>query len=158
MNCSFSLIIHRKSVKLLILNTAQFWPIEKTTGDVFDGIVKQIRSTSLFIRLFKRLCVVVIFLMALWGMYSKKLFYLSYIPKSKAHWFYVMYTAQLLLYVVAVLHVVGYTALFIGIMTNIIIQYKILNFQLQNNNAQKNDEHLVRKIRNCIHHHSFLLR
>lgn len=158
MNCSFGLILHRSSVKLLIEKTAHFWPLQKATEEVFEDLVKQMRNTSLFIRLFKRLCVVVIFLMALWGMYLKKLFYLSYIPDSKTYWFYIIYVTQLLLYVVAVLHVVGYTGLFIGIMTNIIIQYKILNCQLQNNNGCENQEFLIRKIKKCIHHHSFLIR
>lgn len=158
MNCTFSLVIHSNSVKFLIEKTAQFWRIEKATEEVFVDLVKQIQNTSLFIRLFKRLCVVVIFLMALWGIYSKKLFYLSYIPKGKSYWFYVIYGTELLLYVVAVLHVVGYTGLFIGIMTNIIIQYKILNCRLQNNDCCENDKLLVRKIQKCIQHHSFLLR
>lgn len=145
-------------MRKLIDDSENFLLVSLVDKCFYEFLKRRIQMVSRGLLLFNRACILGVSAMTLWTLFTKKLMYISYVPKNSSFWFYVIYSSQVFLDVVALATVLGYVCFFVSVVVNIILQYRILQYELSQIKMDQNEVHTLRKLKSCIKHHAFLLR
>lgn len=156
LNCSFNIIAFRNSIKILIDDSKHFWSINILDENFRSILTKRTQVVSKGLRFFNTGCVLAVFTWSTWTLCTKTLMYICYIPKNSNFWFYLIYSSQVFLDLVALFTVLGYVYFFSAVVVNITIQYRILQYRL--NHIKMNEIGVIRNLECCIEHHAFLIR
>lgn len=156
LNCSCNIIVFRNSIKVLIHDSKRFWPINILDESSGNFLRKQTQLVSRGLLYFNIGCIVAVFTWFSWTLYTKKLMYICYVPRNTTIWFYIIYSSQVFLDIVALFTVLGYVYFFSAVVVNITIQYRILQYRLRC--IEVNENSLAANLKCCIEYHAFLIR
>lgn len=146
-------------MKTLLDDSKSFWSVNTLEEESFRSFLsKRIRVVSTGLLLFNTGCVLAVFTWTTWTVFTKTLLYICYVPNNSSFWFYVIYISQVYLWLVALLTVLGYVYFFAAVVVNIIVQYRILQYELLHIKMDENEADVTNRLRCCIEHHAFLIR